>query len=598
MLASCRLVVTTDGNGKLVSDSGSSDCEGSVCYISIEEPYRETFRPVAAEGYRFAGWTGLCQPNAIPVCRITLAPLTEEFREFDGDLPMGVIFEPTTTKRAWYRDRDGDRYGAANKGKMAFEQPEGFVGNNLDCDDSDGSVYPRAEEQFDGVDNDCDDRIDEGFAPREFYQDLDRDGFGNPEISRLELERPPGYVANSLDCNDLRSSDNPEAQEAVDGRDNDCDGKVDEGENRFFKDVDGDGFGRASGSIVAAEPVAGYVRKDGDCDDNNAAIYPGAEEQFDSTDNDCDGAIDEGFTQEEYFRDVDGDGFGDDSDFVLSVTQPAGYVANGEDNCVSIANPSQRDTDQDGLGDACDPFTDTDEDGNQDSDDNCPSQYNPNQRDTDGDGLGDECDNQNGLDLDNDGVNNSTDNCPEVYNPSQANRDNDEWGDACDEVDDSADGGDEPPAEIVVNGGCSITSEERSMLTTVNAVRAQARVCGSRGSFPAVSPLAWNCKLEAAALRHSKDMAEQDFFSHTGSDGSTVGTRTTQAGYSWSRVGENIAAGTPLSSVGAVVQAWVDSPGHCENIMRSSYTELGAAKYSENSSRYGVYWTQVFGNPR
>jgi len=149
------------------------------------------------------------------------------------------------------------------------------------------------------------------------------------------------------------------------------------------------------------------------------------------------------------------------------------------------------------------------------------------------------------------------------------------------------------------NGGtCSTTAEEQSMLATVNAARTQARVCGSSGSFPAVSPLGWNCKLKAAALGHSMDMANNNFFSHTGSNGQSAGYRITAANYIWSTYGENIAAGIPLSSVSAVVQGWIDSPGHCANLMNANFTELGAAKYSNASSTYDVYWTQVFGRPR
>lgn len=136
------------------------------------------------------------------------------------------------------------------------------------------------------------------------------------------------------------------------------------------------------------------------------------------------------------------------------------------------------------------------------------------------------------------------------------------------------------------------------MLDAVNATRAQARECGSYGSFPAVPPLAWSCPLEAAAQGHSTDMATNNFFSHTGSNGSSVGDRASSAGYSWTAIGENIAAGTSYSAVGAVVQGWIDSPGHCANLMRSSYKELGAAKVSNPSSTYTVYWTQVFGKSR
>jgi uncharacterized protein YkwD len=93
-------------------------------------------------------------------------------------------------------------------------------------------------------------------------------------------------------------------------------------------------------------------------------------------------------------------------------------------------------------------------------------------------------------------------------------------------------------------------------------------------------------------------MASNNFFSHTGSNGSSVGNRATSAGYSWTAIGENIAAGTSYSAVGAVIQGWIDSPGHCVNLMRSSYKELGAAKVSNASSSYKVYWTQVFGKSR
>lgn len=140
----------------------------------------------------------------------------------------------------------------------------------------------------------------------------------------------------------------------------------------------------------------------------------------------------------------------------------------------------------------------------------------------------------------------------------------------------------------------------RTILAAVNAARAHARQCGAR-AFKAAPPVAWNDVLGQAALGHSRDMAERVYFDHHESDGSDAAERIARLGYRWSRVGENIASG--LGTPEAAVQGWIDSPGHCANLMNPHYTQMGAAYAINRASESGdnggtLYWTQVFATPR
>ena len=105
-----------------------------------------------------------------------------------------------------------------------------------------------------------------------------------------------------------------------------------------------------------------------------------------------------------------------------------------------------------------------------------------------------------------------------------------------------------------------------------------------------------HCPGTASARAHSEDMVELEFFSHTGPEGLGTGERVDERNYSWSAVGENIAAGQ--NSVDQVVGGWLSSPGHCANIMRAEFTEMGAARIEAPGSKYSPLWTQVFARPR
>jgi len=123
------------------------------------------------------------------------------------------------------------------------------------------------------------------------------------------------------------------------------------------------------------------------------------------------------------------------------------------------------------------------------------------------------------------------------------------------------------------------------LLQLVNNYRTNGCTCGE-DYFAPTTTLVWNNTLELVAHDHSSDMYKNNLFSHTGSDGSDPGNRVTRRNYDWITCGENIAKGYPTEQ--NVIKGWIDSPGHCKNIMNPNFREMGVSKV-------GDYWTQVFG---
>jgi uncharacterized protein YkwD len=124
------------------------------------------------------------------------------------------------------------------------------------------------------------------------------------------------------------------------------------------------------------------------------------------------------------------------------------------------------------------------------------------------------------------------------------------------------------------------------LLQLVNDVRKKGCQCGDAYYAPA-PPLVWNDLLEKAAYNHANDMFQHNFFSHTGQDGSTVSQRMERVGYDWMAYGENIGMG--FRGEKEVIEAWLQSPGHCKNLMNIKFKEMAVA-------RVGNYWTQTFGS--
>jgi len=153
----------------------------------------------------------------------------------------------------------------------------------------------------------------------------------------------------------------------------------------------------------------------------------------------------------------------------------------------------------------------------------------------------------------------------------------------------------------------AISDIHTKLLNAINEKRAQRITCGDHGTFGPVHPLTWNNNLHASAIEHIMDLAFSRTFSHDGSGTqyditghgrpSKFYERIVANGYNnYYSVGENIAGGQ--RTITEVMNAWMASPGHCENIMKSTYTEVGVSVIKIDGSPYTYYWGQNFGSKR
>ncbi|MFT5584317.1 MAG: hypothetical protein ACI9VR_001902, partial [Cognaticolwellia sp.] len=237
---------------------------------------------------------------------------------------------------------------------------DGFYADE-DCDDSDQTVFPGADEICDGLDNDCDGDIDEDGLTR-FYPDADGDGYGDAgSDGEDDCGVEPNRATNNEDCNDTNSLVNPLADEVCDGVDNNCDGTVDEPEaidaQTWFPDQDADGFGDPLEGLRTCDPESSWVLDDQDCDDLDPAVNPAAQEICNGLDDDCDGSIDmDAVDALSWYADSDSDSYGDPGDLLLSCTQPGGYVADSTDcdDAQGNTNPGASEGVADGVDSDCD----------------------------------------------------------------------------------------------------------------------------------------------------------------------------------------------------------------------------------------------------
>lgn len=240
------------------------------------------------------------------------AASTGAYRHEDVSVVGNINALPTQT---YYADADGDSFGDPSVSVTDCSAPTGYVSDNTDCNDSNDEEFPGAV----------------------WFEDFDGDGLGNNAVSLTQCMQPTNYVSDNTDCND---TDNQIGSVVM-----------------YYVDADSDGFGDVNDpGTNSCTPIAGSVTNADDCDDTDDQVNPAATEVCDGFDNNCDGNIDEGFTQATYYEDADNDTYGDAGSTITDCTQPTGYVTNADDcdDTNAAINPGATDNTGNGIDENCD----------------------------------------------------------------------------------------------------------------------------------------------------------------------------------------------------------------------------------------------------
>ena len=219
-------------------------------------------------------------PSATEVCN-------EMDDDCDGDVDDDDLDLDPTTAFLWYIDDDGDGFGSDGATEQRCAMREGWAAGDTDCDDGDADVHPDAAEICNGIDDDCDESVDDDDVDLDpssattWYIDYDGDGFGSSSYTQESCEAEAGWVASDSDCDDTNPDVNPDGTEVCNEIDDDCDGDIDADDadldiaesSMWYADDDGDGFGDASDVLESTCSPEGYVADDSDCDDSDASAY-------------------------------------------------------------------------------------------------------------------------------------------------------------------------------------------------------------------------------------------------------------------------------------------------------------------------------------
>lgn len=200
-------------------------------------------------------------------------------------VPDGGVCPDGSGPLTFYADVDQDGFGNLNAPQPLCSKPlvDSYVSDHSDCDDTSAEANPNGVEKCDGLDNNCNGVIDEGFAMHTYYRDQDGDSYGDPASTEQACAAPPGFVDNGSDCEPMDVNAHPGGVELCNGVDDDCDGVKD----NHLTDTGGAcsdaGFGVCA---VGTFGCSGGVKV---C----VSTETPSSEKCDGLDNNCNGTIDE-----------------------------------------------------------------------------------------------------------------------------------------------------------------------------------------------------------------------------------------------------------------------------------------------------------------
>jgi hypothetical protein len=229
------------------------------------------------------------------------------------------------------------------------------------------------DEDCDGLSDDADPSVDSS-TWFDWYVDADGDTYGDPAVWVGSCEAPAGYISDNTDCDDTRAGVHPGGTEICEALndDEDCDGLADDDDpsanpatmSTWYADGDGDSYGTGA-AVAACDVPAGHASTATDCDDTDANINPGEAEICDAldVDEDCDGLADDDDPDaaglSSWYRDADGDTYGDPATSTDACSQPSGYLSDDQDcdDTDPDINPAALET-CDGVDEDCDGVVD------------------------------------------------------------------------------------------------------------------------------------------------------------------------------------------------------------------------------------------------